>query len=306
MFEYFILKLMAIGFEDDYQSKNINTFNFLFIFIISSLLFFYISISFYKLIKSWRPSLQEKNDLLAQISNAISDGGHGILIFNSLFTLIFSAFKVSNRNIFKENFLENKKYNNIILIPIIMNKFYYFTLMYYCISYSEDKKGQDLISGSTLISFYIFVFNLFYDVLKRKILKNNINLYIFQICISAFPSFITFIGFIIGIIFAIHFDVCIMAFVCLCCFFCGGGLYLNYDDLENIYFENEDKETDYYNKCLKYLRFENWYCCTHWDCCNLCCGSKNCYYCCDCCECCCNCCCECCCDCCLEDIWTHN
>ena len=296
LFEYFLLQLMVIGFENDYQQQNINSSYFLLIFIIGSLLFFYISISFYKFIKSWRPDLKERDDLLSKISNSISDGAHGILIFNSVFTLILSSFNLSNKNSFEEIFISNEKYNNIIFIPIIMNKFYYFTLMYYCISYSEDKKGQDLMSGSTLISIYLFIWDLFYYFLKR-ILKSNLNFYIFQICISAIPSFITFIGLILGIIFAINFDVCIMVFICFCCFLCGGGFCLNYDDLENIYYDNEEKETGKY----QWLRFENWICCKKCECCQGCCGNHCCYTCCDCCQCCCDCC-----DFTLNDIWDHN
>ena len=140
LIEYFLLQFMVIGFEEDYQISNINKLNFLFVFIISLLLFFYFSISFYKFIKLWRPVINESSDILSQISCAISDGAHGILMFNSMFSFIFSLYKILNKDKFTEIFINNEKFNNIIYIPIIMNKIYYFTLMYYCISYSEEKK----------------------------------------------------------------------------------------------------------------------------------------------------------------------
>ena len=92
LIEYFLLQLMVIGFEEDYQISNINKLNFLFVFIISLLLFFYFSISFYEIIKLWRPVINESSDILSQISSAIiSDGAHGILIFNSIFSFVFSC-----------------------------------------------------------------------------------------------------------------------------------------------------------------------------------------------------------------------
>lgn len=101
--------------------------------------------------------MSESSDILFQISSEISDGVHGILMFNSMFSFIFSLYKILIKDKFTEIFINNEKFNNIIYVPIIMNKIYYFTLMYYCISYSEDKKGVDLISGSTLISVSLFI-----------------------------------------------------------------------------------------------------------------------------------------------------
>ena len=92
LIEYFLLQINVIGFEEDYQISNINKLNFLFVFIISLLLFFYFSISFYEIIKLWRPVINESSDILSQISSAIiSDGAHGILIFNSIFSFVFSC-----------------------------------------------------------------------------------------------------------------------------------------------------------------------------------------------------------------------
>ena len=74
------------------------------------------------------------------------DGIHGIALFNGLFTLIFSSLYLSN------NELELFKNKNFCLIPVLMNKFYYFSLIFFCVSYSEQIKTIELIPGSTLIS----------------------------------------------------------------------------------------------------------------------------------------------------------
>ena len=70
-----------------------------------------------------------------KISNGILDGVHGILIFNGLYALIFSPLYLSDS--------ENEIFSNInfYMIPFLMNKFYYFTLIYYCISYSEKRSN---------------------------------------------------------------------------------------------------------------------------------------------------------------------
>ena len=120
---------MVIWFEEDYKISNINKLYFLFVFIISLLLFFYFSISFYKFIKLRRTVISESSDILSQISSTIFDGAHGILMFNSMFSFIFSCYKISNKDKFIEIFINNEKFNNIIYVPIIMNKIYYFTLI---------------------------------------------------------------------------------------------------------------------------------------------------------------------------------
>ena len=54
-------------------------------------------------------------------------------------------------------------------MPILMNKFYYFTLNYYCIYTSEDIKKFDIIPGSSLISIYISIWDFILSLIKSNI-----------------------------------------------------------------------------------------------------------------------------------------
>jgi hypothetical protein len=56
-----------------------------------------------------------------------------------------------------------------------MSKFYHFTLIYYCISYTEDKKQFELISGSTLISIYLSISDFIISFIKNSYDENSIN-----------------------------------------------------------------------------------------------------------------------------------
>ena len=88
----------------------------------------------------------KKFDLITKLSNELLGGTHGILLFNGVFSLIFSSFYLSHMSdevkgyLFKDNL-------NIIFIPILMNKFYYFTLNYYCIYQAEKNKKFEIISN---------------------------------------------------------------------------------------------------------------------------------------------------------------
>ena len=97
--------------------------------------------------------------MISKLSNDILNGTHGIVLFNSVFSIIFSSLYLSNisDNIKKYIFEDNI---NIIFIPILLNKFYYFTLNYYCIYTAEKNNKFELISTSSLVSFYIIIWNL--------------------------------------------------------------------------------------------------------------------------------------------------
>ena len=162
-------------------------------------LFFYFTLSFSKIIRLFHEDIilsksenqdneNDKNNAkltnLSILSNEILFGVNGILFFNSIFSLIFSSvFQSELENQEKEVLF--KKHNYIIFIPILMTKFYHFTLIYYCISYTEDKKQFELISGSTLISIYLSISDLIISLIKNSCDGNSINaLYITQLVIS--------------------------------------------------------------------------------------------------------------------------
>ena len=135
-------------------------------------------------------------DSISKLSNEILDGTHAIFFFNGIFSLIVSAFYFSKINI--KNYIFEKNVN-IIFLPILMNKFYYFTMNYYCLYTSEDNKKFDFISSSTIISIYMGVWEVILMCLKfiikylsdEKYMKI---LFILQMVISGIISLI--IGFI--------------------------------------------------------------------------------------------------------------
>ena len=239
MIEYFFLGLSVIAFEKSYESDtNENPKIFTIIFISTFIFFFYLTISLSKFLKycefMYSSILDRKNkkeakikkDTISKLSNEILDGTHGILIFNCIFSLVFSAFYF--RNDYKDIFFNNKNY---IFIPILMNKFYYFTLTYYCLFVSEDKKGFELISGSTLISIYISIWSFIVSIVQNYISNLDV-LYILQITFISIPSLIIALLFLVkGICNAI----CnCQLFTFLCCIvsyiFCFGGLWIRVND----------------------------------------------------------------------------
>ena len=200
MFNYCILQLIVIAFEkiyNDNQEKIKNDGNNLnnlldrqrisisfIIYINIIIIFFYITISWGKYTKDStdetdqtkeNQSNEEQEKLshsktkkmtkgMKNLSDDIIRGATVILGFNSLFSFIFTIFYFSNNTSLK-NIIINSEYN-YIYAPILMNKFYYFTFIYYCIKVTEEIKGFDLMSGSTLISIYLFIWNFIFGFLR--------------------------------------------------------------------------------------------------------------------------------------------
>ena len=123
-------------------------------------------------------------------------GIHGILFINSIISFIFSFLCL---------FQYKSKIIIYSLIPILLSKFYFFTFNFYCVSISNEQKGYELfMSGSTLISLYLIIWNL---ILKYSILntiKNDRILYIIQILLS----FIIVLYFVIFKFCGIKFKIC--------------------------------------------------------------------------------------------------
>ena len=187
-----------------------------------------------------------------------------------------------------------------------MNKFYYFTLNYYCVYTAEKNNKFDMISTSSLISFYIFIWNIAIILVKSNIpdedKSENYNyfniLYIIQIVFDSIPSLIVvsfilfFLGYSTGIFqyccdyecedcrfcwdnFFLHkFLFCLFSF-----FLCFGGLWIRWKHPEEYEYEccNVGDCCDVGDNCCNVYCFEgNIYC----DCCccarNSSCFSKEC------------------------------
>ena len=296
MLEYFILQLTTIGFEkqyEKYKNKNVHIKTWTTVFISTFILFFYFTLSFTRLIKKEKKEEEEQeekdlfkdiyndiekgsdnvrsNELITKLSNEILKGTHAILLFNGVFSLIFSGYYLTgDSNNFKNFFFEDNI--NIIFMPILMNKFYYFTLNYYCIYTAEENKKFELISASSLISVYIALWNLVLIVIKSVIPdednSDNYNyyniLYIIQLSVSFIPSVIVAFYILCGLIMSSKIlDLCepdvncqeckqkcrLHRFLCwLCsCILCFGGLWI---------------------KMTKFIEYQ-YECCTIGECCDI-------------------------------------
>ena len=279
MIEYFLLQLTTIALEiqyEKYKSWHVHIKTYILVFLLSFILFIYFTISFSRFFSednddeiNEHEDEQEKRrkankELISKLSNEILNGTFGIYIFNGIFSLLFSYFYFSDiKSEFKEYVFENNI--NIIFIPILMNKFYYFTLNYYCTSTSEDNKQFEFISSSTLISLYIGIWDIVLFLIKFIIstfMENNLFLifYYIQIFFAFIPSFIGFI--ILIFIIGRSFD-CWDCFCCECncpyfelhkflfCFIsfilCFGGLWIKFDWDYNMEYEcccNNDNSCD--------------------------------------------------------------
>ena len=155
--EYFLLQLTTLGFEKLFSENN-DTGNkqnlpiYILFFIISLILFFYLTISFGKIFIVLAQKEQYKG-WIEQISNEILNGTYGILIFNAFYSFIISIIYFASE--------DGKLSNNYISIPIFMSKFYFFTFTHYCTIYTDEADGIELISCSTLISIYLSIWDFF-------------------------------------------------------------------------------------------------------------------------------------------------
>ena len=83
-----------------------------------------------------------------------------IIVCNLFFSIIFSILHIFT----KISFINN---NNIILIPIILNKLFYFTQSKICSHLIGEFKSFELLSNSTTLSFYILLWNSIINLLLK-------------------------------------------------------------------------------------------------------------------------------------------
>ena len=317
MLEYFILQLTTIGFEKQYEQYKLfqeHRKTYITVFISTFILFFYFTLSFCRFFRSEKEIIENENEedkekdnvikkaktkeTITKLSNEILNGTHGILLFNGVFSLIFSSFYLSYISVKSFFFRDNI---NIIFMPILMNKFYYFTLNYYCIYTAEKDKKFEIISNSSLISIYIGIWNIIITLIKWSIPNENSTedynyfniLYIIQIIFSSLPSLgvviFILVGFFISSGLKDFFDwdcsceECANNFnlhkFCFCLFsflFCFGGLWTKCTDFETYEYEccNAGECCDIGDNCCNVYCLDNIIYC---DCC--CCNkkSKRCY-----------------------------
>ena len=292
MLLYFVLQLTTIGFEKQYEKyKNLNTHrkSFVAIFISTFILFFYFTLSCSRLISQINDEdldSEKKEDdkkttklgMISKLSNEILNGTLGILMFNCLFSFIFSIFYLSYMSEEVKSFLF-KDNINIIFIPILMNKFYYFTLNYYCIYTAEEDKKFEIISGSSLISFYILIWSLFMTLVKLSIPDDSNGydyfniLYIIQIIFSSLPTLLGSLFLLLLFIYSLgivqFLDACDCAslifnfnlhkylFIVLSYIICFGGLWIKIADISEFELEYECNCCDIGDNCCNVYCIDN-------------------------------------------------
>ena len=263
MLEFFIFQLTTIGFEkiynkvndDEYnnfeESKNVTIFNSF--FILSLFLFFHLTISFGSLFNFLIKDEDFKNLNVEKVSNNILRGTYGVLIFNALYSFFLSLIFLTKG--FNEG---DNSLRNYVLIPIFMNKFYFFTFTNVSAIYTDDEDGIELVSFSTLISIYLTIWEKIIDFLTDYIPING--LFIIQIITSSLVILITILIICIFLCFINSFwlsFVYILSYI----FPCGGVIFCycfkkNFYQIcnccENHYLpcSNRDFHQNFYN-CLK-------------------------------------------------------
>ena len=176
----------------------------------------------------------EDEEKIAELSKRIINGTHSILVFNCIFSLIFTYYRLVQKENFNKIFKENSLFNSIIDIPILMNKFYYLTLTYYCLFTSEELNILELVSGSTLISIYISGWNFIICLLKSNTPKDSNFLYIIQIVLSTSISIFIFIVCILFVIFSIKKCFFIPLILWFFAIFIGGGIWFDLKRINNL------------------------------------------------------------------------
>ena len=188
MLEYFILKALTLGFEKRYNEirnnyifdfkKNQNQ-NYKKAFYIVGFTFtfsLYLATLFGKSDIKKINKFQRKDSILKNInaSNKILNGIHIFLLINSIISLVFSIYYL----------VEGNSLDDYIIIPILIQKSFYFVFNFYRSCISEEQKGYELImSASILITIYIIFWDFVIYVLTNIIPYNTI-LYIIQISLS--------------------------------------------------------------------------------------------------------------------------
>lgn len=253
MLDFCILQLTTIGLEKVYNDINDEEYNnfkenkniliYFIIFVISLLLFFYLSISLGTIINQF--SYLRFTGLVERLSDRIITGSHGILIFNSFYSFILSIIYLLKGLDEKSN-----SFKNYILIPVFINKFYYFTFTLISFSVIEQEQSIEIISISLLIPIYSGIWNF---IIGKMINYLPINvLFIIQI---VFSSIVILITLFILFMFLFFFNMFWLTFLYLLSFvFAFGGFW----------FCKCFKNHNFYKKyrCCRYCTF----CCSKGSC----------------------------------------
>jgi len=174
--EFFLIQLNTIVFDIKVEEKNedeegyiefiySNKLLFILSLIVISILFFGLTFCF-GLLRMYLVNISTNNSKkccnfkCSDVSNIILNGTIGIVIFNSFYSLI--AFYYLSKS-WEHNFL--------FYIPILMNKFYYFVFSNHCTVYTDSEERIDYFSSATLLSIYLFIWDKFFNLIKKLPIK---------------------------------------------------------------------------------------------------------------------------------------
>ena len=246
LLQYFIIQLNTVAFDkifDENKEEGYNNFNdsksilgFVGIFGISLFLFFYITISFANFVsfftKDEKPTNVKKRNKLGRstekLSNEILNGTYGVLIFNGFYSFFLSISCLYND-------INN---NNYFYIPILINKFYFFTFAHQCTISTDSDDEINYFTVATLLSIYLQIWDWFIDLFKR--IPTTGLLYI-QIIISTAIILITLYILIALLFFIGRFFFTMLYLAFFVCFF-GGCWFVPCSCYENKIFNCSKKE----------------------------------------------------------------
>ena len=257
LLQYFIIQLNTVAFEkifDENNEEGLNEFNdtesiiyFIVIFAVSLFLFFYITISFGNLLTFYSKKREDKLNVdvkveigksAEKISNNILQGTYGILIFNGFYSFIVSIFCL----------MKNVKNNYIFYVPILINKFYYFTFAHQCTIYTDNDDEINYFTIATLLSIYLQIWDFFLDLLKKIPTKG---LLLFQLILSTGIILISLFILVILLFFIKKFFFTLLFFISF--LFSFGGFWFVYcyekfgwEAHECSKFDNEEKLKEMY------------------------------------------------------------
>ena len=92
-----------------------------------------------------------------KLSNEILNGTYGVLIFHGFYSFVLSICCLYND-------ITN---NNYFYIPILINKFYFFTFAHQCTINTENDDEINYFTVATLLSIYLQIWDLFIEQVKR-------------------------------------------------------------------------------------------------------------------------------------------
>ena len=139
-----------------------------------------------------------------------------LTITNFFFVTIFSGF-----SIFGRKGLQNFTTKYLISLPLALTKFYIFLLMNCLLNIIDSGKNIDLLSNSTIISIFLFLYSLISSLFTDILDIEEKALIIFQFVIGMIFFAVIFLAlFIEFFVLILECLRCLVVCICCCCYLC--------------------------------------------------------------------------------------